>query len=37
MKEKDEMFSKVEIFFLGVFIGSIVGNALVYFFVDFFI
>jgi hypothetical protein len=37
MKEKDEIFSKLEIFFLGMVVGSIVGNALVYLFIESFI
>jgi hypothetical protein len=38
MKEKkDEMFSKLEVFYLGILIGSIIGNALMYFLIDYLI
>ena len=37
MKEKDEIFSKKDMFILGICVGSIIGNALMYFIIDFFI
>jgi len=36
-EEKDEMFSKKDVFILGICVGSIIGNALMYFLIDYLI
>jgi hypothetical protein len=36
-KDKEHILSRTELFFVGVITGSIVGNALVYFLIDYFI
>lgn len=36
-KDREHILSRTELFFVGMVVGSIVGNALVYFLIDYFI